>query len=177
LNKKYFIAILLPGRVLEQVEALKQELLQQFNLKAALRSPAHITLHRPFEWSEKKEEQLVNTLGEFKFNRNFEIALKDFNCFEPRVIFADVIKNEVMNELHYNLKYFAQQKLHLYNEVDDMRGFHPHVTIAFRDLRKNKFPGAWEKFKDRKFNAEFRYTGFSLLRLEKKWEPIHHFLP
>jgi 2'-5' RNA ligase len=175
LNKKYFIAILLPSRALEQAEALKQELLQEFNLKAAFRSPAHITLHRPFEWKEEKEQQLINILSEFNFERNFNIVLKDLNCFEPRVIFVDVIENDALNELHHHLKYFAQEKLHLYNEVDDMRGFHPHVTIAFRDLKKNKFHEVWNQFKDKKFNAEFPYTGFSLLRLEKKWEAIHHF--
>jgi 2'-5' RNA ligase len=175
LNKKYFIAILLPQRVLEQVEAFKLELLQQFNLKGALRSPAHITLHRPFEWKEEKEEQLIDTLSEFKFEAGFDIVLKDFNCFEPRVIFVDVMRNESLNELHTQLKYFAQEKLRLFNEVEDMRGFHPHVTVAFRDLKKNRFAEIWGHFVQRQYNASFAYEGITLLKLEKKWEPYQHF--
>jgi 2'-5' RNA ligase len=175
LNKKYFIAILPPQRVLEQVEAFKQELLQQFNLKGALRSPAHITLHRPFEWKEEKEEQLINTLSEFKFGSRFDIVLKDFNCFEPRVIFVDVMKNETLKELHTHLKYFAQEKLHLFNEVDDMRGFHPHVTVAFRDLKKNRFNEVYTQLKARPYDATFAYKGVSLLKLNSKWEELKFF--
>jgi 2'-5' RNA ligase len=175
LNKNYFIAILPPARVLEQIEALKYELLQQFNLKGALRSPAHITVHRPFEWNEEKEEQLIGTLSNFRFEHAFEIVLKDFNCFEPRVIYVDVLKNEPLKQLHDKLKYFAQEKLNVFNDVEDMRGFHAHMTIAFRDLKKNKFQEVWQLFKERKFQAEFPYAGISLLRLEKKWEEIKFF--
>ena len=57
----------------------------------------------------------------------------------------------------------------LYNEVDDMRGFHPHATVAFRDLKKNKFEEVWKTFKEKKFDAQFEYTSFSLLKLEEKW--------
>jgi 2'-5' RNA ligase len=175
LNKKYFIAILLPEPLLGQVEALKQELLQQFNLKGALRSPSHITLHRPFEWKEEKEEILIKTLEEFQFDGKFSVRLNNFNSFTPRVIYVDVTASEMLEKLHTELKYFAQEKLHLFNEVGDMRGFHPHVTIAFRDLKKNKFPEVWKQFSDRKFTGDFPYTGFSLLKLEKRWEPIHKF--
>lgn len=175
MNKKYFIAILLPEPFLGQVETLKQELLQQFNLKGALRSPAHITLHRPFEWKEEKEEVLIKTLESFKFQEPFSIQLKNFNCFEPRVIYVDVLQNTMLKELHTSLKYFAQENLKLYNEVQDMRGFHPHVTIAFRDLKKNRFAGVWDQFKEREFDANFNARGFSLLKLEKQWQPIHHF--
>lgn len=175
MNKKYFIAILLPEPFLGQVEALKQELLQQFNLKGALRSPAHITLHRPFEWKEEKEEMLIKTLKDFKLQAPFSIQLKNFNCFEPRVIYADVVPNTALKELHTNLKYFAQEKLKLYNEVEDMRGFHPHVTIAFRDLKKNRFKEVWDRFKEREFDAHFNSNGFTVLKLEKQWKPLHHF--
>jgi 2'-5' RNA ligase len=169
LNKKYFIAILLPEPILGQVESYKQYLLKQFNLRGALRSPAHITLHRPFEWKAEKENVLIETLQKFDFSTGFNIELQNFNCFSPRVIYVDVLKNEKLEELHTNLKYFAQNNLKLLNEVEDMRGFHPHVTIAFRDLRKNKFEEVWNTFKEKTFAAKFDYTGFSLLKLESKW--------
>jgi len=175
LNNKYFIAILLPEPILGQVESYKQELLKQFNLRGALRSPAHITLHRPFEWKQEKENVLIETLQKFSFNFKFEIELHNFNCFAPRVIYVDVLKNEKLEELHTNLKYFAQNNLNLLNEVEDMRGFHPHVTIAFRDLRKNKFEKVWTQFKEKKYEAKFEFTGFSLLKLNSKWEEINFF--
>ncbi len=175
MNNTYFIAILLPERVLSQVEALKMELLEQFNLKGALRSPAHITLHRPFEWKQEKEDELIEKLNEFKFNKDFEIVLKDFNCFEPRVIYVDVVNNELLGDLHDQLKYFAQKKLHLFNEVNDERGFHPHVTIAFRDLKKHMFQEVWSCFKDRKFDDRLLFGGITLLKLQQRWEVLHQF--
>lgn len=175
MNKKYFIAIVLPEPCQTAVMAYKTELLKQFNLKGALRSPAHITLHRPFEWKEEKEAELIEKLSQFKFGSEFEIELNNFNCFEPRVVYVDVMKNDLMYELHRELKYYAQVNLKLYNETGDMRGFHPHVTIAFRDLKKKMFDDVWNEFKDRKYKAEFQYTGFSLLKLEEKWEEREFF--
>lgn len=175
LNNKYFLAILMPEPILGQVESYKQDLLKQFNLRGALRSPAHITLHRPFEWKAEKEDLLIETLQKFDQSTPFKIKLKDFNCFEPRVIYVDVLKNEKLDELHKRLKYFAQENLKLLNEVNDMRGFHPHVTIAFRDLRKNKFEEVWQQFKEKKYQANFEYKGFSLLKLNSKWEELKFF--
>lgn len=159
----------------QEVEAMKQKLFTHFGLKGALRSPAHITLHRPFEWKEAKEQVLIDTLQKFEFGKTINLELKNFNCFHPRVIYVDVLKNELLFDLHKRLKYYAQEKLKLLNEVEDMRGFHPHATIAFRDLRKNKFEAVWNEFKERSYNAEFKAEGFSLLRLETKWEELHYF--
>ena len=172
LNNKYFIAILMPEPILGQVESYKQDLLKQFNLRGALRSPAHITLHRPFEWKASKENMLIETLQKFSFGSVFDIELQNFNCFAPRVIYVDVLKNEMLEELHTRLKYFAQENLKLLNEVEDMRGFHPHVTIALRDLRKNKFEEVWHQFKEKKYAAEFKFSGITLFKLNKQWEPI-----
>jgi 2'-5' RNA ligase len=168
--KKYFIAIVIPEPLHSQIEAIKQNLFAEHGLKGALRSPPHITLHRPFEWKEEKESVLIETLKTFKFEKGFEMQLMNFNFFEPRVIYADVIKNETLEELHQHLKTFAQKELRLLNEINDLRGFHPHVTVAFRDLKKPKFYELQKDFETKKLEGVFKYSGFSLLKLEKKWE-------
>jgi 2'-5' RNA ligase len=174
-SKKYFIAIVIPGGLFEEIEAVKQALCAEHNLKGALRSPAHITLHRPFEWKEEKESLLIEKLRDFKFDRPFEIHLKDFNFFEPRVIYVDILQNNLLFELHKELAAFAKKELRLFNEVEDKRGFHPHVTVAFRDLKKPKFYSLQEEFKLKKIEGSFEYKGFSLLKLEKKWEVLETF--
>lgn len=173
MQKKYFIAIVPPENVLLKIEAVKENLFREFGLKGALRSPAHITLHRPFEWKAEKEEELISALKEFRFNEQFLIELKNYNCFQPRVIYIDVVKNDALNNLHSELKKYARHNLQLFNEDNDLRGFHPHVTVAFRDLKKQLFYKLWEeRFKAARFEGHFDFTGFSLLRLEKKWEVI-----
>ncbi len=76
--KKYFIAIVIPGPLFGETEAVKQELFEAHGLKGALRSPAHITLHRPFEWKEEKEAALVETLKKFEFKTFVQISTLNF---------------------------------------------------------------------------------------------------
>ncbi len=173
--KKYFIAIVIPEPLFTEIESLKHELLTSHGLKGALRSPAHITLHRPFEWKEEKEGLLIEKLRNFKFDSDFKIELQDFAWFEPRVIYVNVQSNEQLFELHSRLTSYAKQELKLFNEAEDLRGFHPHVTIASRDLKKPIFYELQESFKSRKLEGIFGYQGFSLLKLENKWEFLHLF--
>jgi 2'-5' RNA ligase len=173
--EKYFLAIVIPQPQQAEIEKIKTSLLDEHGLKGALRSPAHITLHRPFEWKSGKENMLIDRLRDFRFDKAFDIQLKDFGAFEPRVIYVNVLQNETLGKLHPNLKRFAQKELRLMNEVNDLRAFHPHVTIAFRDLRKNRFEAIWEEFRNRKFDASFSCGGFSLLRLEDRWQEVCFF--
>lgn len=173
---KYFIAIVPPEPLFSELEAIKLDVSRRYNNKSALRSPAHITLHMPFELKSEKEELLLNTLNGFKFSTAFEIELKDFSCFEPKVIFADVVKNPRLFELQKNLVYCIKSHLNIFNQSESERGFHPHVTIAFRDLRKEDFYIAYEEFKHKKLSGTFFCNSFWLLKhSEKKWHLFKQF--
>jgi 2'-5' RNA ligase len=174
--QKYFIAILPPDPVLSELESIKLDISQRYNNKSALRSPAHITLHMPFEFKSEKEALIIEALNDFKFNSAVDIELKDFSCFEPKVIFVDVVKNETLSELQKNLVYQVKSRLNIFNQAESERGFHPHVTIAFRDLRKEDFYIAYEEFKKKTFSAKFSCNSFWLLKhAERKWHPFKEF--
>jgi 2'-5' RNA ligase len=173
--KKYFIAVVLKGDLLEKAEQLKLELYKQHGLKGSLRSPAHITLHRPFQWKEEKEPVLIKTLKVFKAGEPFSVQLNGFGSFEPRVIFIDMIKNEKLEKLHAQLAKFAAEKLGLLNEVEDLRGFHPHITIAFRDLKKPLFHQLWPAYQSKSFSGTLEVGSIELLKLADKWEVIETF--
>ncbi|PBQ32064.1 2'-5' RNA ligase [Sphingobacteriaceae bacterium] len=173
--KKYFLAIVIPEPLFSEIEAIKQNLFEEHHLKGALRSPAHITLHRPFEWKEERESELIQKVSDFKFSVPFPLQIKNFAFFEPRVIYADVLKNELLYQLHAELTLYAKKELKLFNESEDMRGFHPHITVAFRDLKKPKFYELQKTFESKKLEGTLEYTGFSLLKLEKRWEEIKYF--
>ncbi|MBK9285379.1 MAG: 2'-5' RNA ligase family protein [Sphingobacteriaceae bacterium] len=174
-NKKYFVAIIPPDSVFEKIENIKLEIFNEYKLKGALRSPSHITLHRPFSWKSDRENELIEKLGTFHFNKKFLIQLYNFNTFSPRVIYVDVKKSNELTDLHYLFMGFAKRELGLFNELNDLRGFYPHITIAFRDLKKQQFYKMWEKFEKKTFEDQFNYQGFSLLCLDKKWEILHNF--
>ncbi|MGZ3861764.1 MAG: RNA 2',3'-cyclic phosphodiesterase [Bacteroidia bacterium] len=174
--EKYFIAINIPEPFQEQIREMKEYVAVNFKSKGALRSPAHITLHLPFRWKPEKENELIGKLQEFHFGRSFQIKLKGFACFEPRVLYVDVEPNETLSELQSAIVKHVKETLNLFNEAGNRRGFHPHVTIAFRDLKKDQFRLAWEHFKERQFLAEFMCNSFCLLKYGPgKWEVYREF--
>ena len=173
---KYFIAIVLPSPYQHQVMAMKEYVRDHFGSKAALRSPAHITLHMPFEYKLKKEDLLLDTLHSFKFAQPVDVELRDFNCFEPRVVYVDVIPNPLLDRLQRELVNHVKSELYLMNEAENKRGFHPHATIAFRDLNREKFRAAWEHYQKQHYSAHFVATSFHLLKHSPgKWEVFREF--
>ena len=56
----------------------------------------------------------------------------------------------------------------------ESRHFHPHITIATRDLHKKTFYEAWQLFETKEFTEEWMATGMSVLRHNKSnWNVIH----
>lgn len=174
---QYFIATVPETPLSDEVNALREYVGERYESSAALRSPPHITLHMPFRWREDREAQLVSTLSEFIKAGSFDeftIALRDFGAFAPHVIFVGVVPNEALNNLQHALVLFCRQKLNLFNADYKDRPYHPHVTIAFRDLKKAQFLEAWREFETRKFKADFVARGISLLKHDgHRWEVIH----
>lgn len=167
---KYFIALVPSGEALAAFEAIKQEIFETYHVKGALRSPAHITLHRPFEWPNEKEEKLISTLQSFEFGKELTVPVRDFGWFEPRVLFAAVVKTQELTDLHARLSRYCQRELKLLNEINDRRGFHPHVTLAFRDLKKLQFYALQEKFRARKLQLDLPVRGITLLKMHERWQ-------
>ncbi len=164
MNCKYFIAIIPPEPVFSASEKVKLEISEKYNNKSALRSPAHITLHMPFEMKEQKEGHLIEKISTFKFSSPFNIHLQNYSCFEPKVIFIDVIKNETLNELQKQLVLHVKSNLNIFNQYEDRRAYHPHLTIAFRDLKKTDFYLANEEYKNKTFSGRFNVNSFFLLK-------------
>ena len=169
----YFVALVAPTEIDQRVLKWKNFFKENYSCTVALKSPAHITLIPPFWMNEDLEKDLINSINEFSTGKNkFEIILKDFAVFKPRVIYVDVLKNEALAQLHELLTDFilAQNKFPVKKED---RPFHPHVTLATRDLYKKAFYEAWEKFSVKKFEATWLVNGVSLLRHNKKnWDVI-----
>ncbi len=176
MNQKYFIAIIPPEPVFSEIEKVKLEISQKYNNKSSLRSPAHITLHMPFEIKESKEQDLIQKISDFKFSDLFSLELKNYSGFEPKVIFIDVVPNEILNSLQKELVFHVKSNLNIFNQYEDKRAYHPHVTIAFRDLKKTDFYLANEEYRTKTFSAEFKVNSFFLLKhTGKVWLPLKEF--
>lgn len=172
--KLYFLAILPPENILEEIKHFKLEIAEKYAAKHALKLPAHITIKRPFKMNEVQEKDLVNSLNKFAVEKvPFEVKLKDFSSFPPRVIFVEVENKKPVVEF-YN---YLQQHLESNPQLKDQdEHFHPHLTVATRDLQIGKFSKAWEEFRNKKYRAAFKVDKFSLMKHNgKQWEIAENF--
>lgn len=164
-QQRYFIAIVPRSPISEVVTQLQLGLKDKFGTRAALGSPPHITLHMPFLWNEEKEAELAHALSSFADSVSpFNIELRDFGAFPPRVIFINVERTTALADCQHRLQRFCRLNLNLFNADYQDRPYHPHMTLAFRDLRKAAFPAAWLEFQDRSYLADFEAQGISLLK-------------
>jgi 2'-5' RNA ligase len=173
----YFLAILPPESVSREINDIREYVKVTYSTKAALRSPPHVTLHMPFSWSEKKEERLIKKLRQFSsIQEFFTLALRDFGCFDPRVIFICVDETLTLADLQKKLDRFCKVELGLFNANYKDLPFHPHLTIAFRDLKKEMFAKAWEEFRTKSFRADFDASNLVLLKhAHSRWEVFMRF--
>ena len=168
----YFVAIVPPKDIQHEVTRLKELVADRFQSKHALKSPPHITLHMPFRWKEKKFGQLAKVMQQLnKDLQPFEVQLKDFDFFEPRVVFVDVMESQALLRLQKDVVDCFRKELKLDNGNYKGQGFHPHVTIGFRDLKKPMFFEAKKEFEERTFQAKFMAEELTLLKHNgQKWE-------
>ncbi len=176
-RRLYFIAIIPPTPFFEEALKAKQYFAEHYSSRGALKSPPHITLRMPFMWKEEKEDTLISAVAKFsEKNEPIQIQFNHFGCFPPRVIFIDVKKSEPLNLIQRNLQLFCKQELNLFNANDKEFAFNPHLTVAFRDLKKSAFQKAWEEFREKKFEGEFIVETVTLLKHSgKQWETLTTF--
>ena len=174
---KYFIALIPPPSVYDLAMQWKEFFKTNFNSKAALNSPPHITLHMPFERKTSKEEMLKTAFQKFSSEQQpFHVQVKNFGCFPPRVIFLQVVENASLHAMQKRLVSFCKLELNLFNANRLDKPFNPHLTVAFRDLKKNDFPKAWELIQTHSFEENFFASQLSLLkRTGHFWTVLENF--
>lgn len=173
----YFVAIIPPDPVLNDAQQLKKHFAQTYNSKAALRSPPHITLHMPFRYKVEKEKKITDSLEQITSEvAPFSIQINGFGAFDPRVIYLNVIRNESLVHLQRQVGQTMKKTLNIHNANYKDRVFNPHLTVAFRDLRKPAFHEAWKVFKEKPYDTGFTTSAFSLLKHDgQSWQVFKSF--
>jgi 2'-5' RNA ligase len=173
----YFIAILPAQELRQEVTTLKNYMAQKYFSKAALTSPPHITLFPPYRREEHDENLVSNSLLAFAEKQTgFEISLTGFGSFKPSVIFIKPEHNELLNSMQSQLLIHLKSTISL-QDAQNERPYHPHMTIAARDLKKNFFYDAWEEFKEKEFKRTFEVKSIFLLKHNgKHWDILGEYL-
>jgi len=171
----WFIALIPDETIAEEVRTYKQYAARHFRAQRALRSPAHITLIPPFFCPLRFLGRMRKTLSDFvAAQKPFDLQLSGFDCFAPRVIFIDVADAPLLMELQRALARCWEQEMDW--DPGDRRDFHPHMTIAFKDLTRSRFPEAWAYFREQEYARTFCVEGIWLLRhKDKQWQPFQFF--
>ena len=171
----FFIALIPSDELLEQLWDLKKEISQKYNTRRALNSPPHVTLFMPFQWRDDRTKELVNHLSKIE-SPSILLNLKNFAAFAPRVLYVDIELNDKLYDLYDLVRKSSQKILPAKDASYKNRGFTPHVTLAFRDLKKSNFNEAWEEYKDKEFSATQLIKKFSLLKHNgKNWDVFKEF--
>lgn len=174
----YFVAVLPEKEVREKVQKIKEEVAEKYGSRASLKSPPHITLYMPFRWQKEREYELHEVLAIIAGSHfAFELHLKNFGAFKPRVIFIDLLSSGELEELQKDIISTFKRELKLIDKGFEERPFHPHMTIAFRDLKKPMFFKAWnEEFKERVFQKSIIINRLALLKHNgKSWDVYKEF--
>ena len=163
-RKLYFIALVPDRELREEIRRLKEQMQKRFNAGHALKSPAHITLQMPFKRNETDEIQMDDALRDFAAGESsFVVELNGYGSFAPKVIFIKVVNHQPVHDLHARLKRVLTEKLH-FTPAEVMSGFHPHITLATRDLTPDAFKKAWPEVEKKEFKASFDAGSICLLK-------------
>ena len=173
----YFLAIIPPEPVYSDAQCWKEHFSQTYHSKMACNSPPHITLHMPFQCKDQKKASLVDALRlTGKQNKSFALKINGFGAFAPRVIFMEVLENLFLNQLRESIHKVMKKKFHIFNANYRNYPFRPHITLAFRDLKKDKFENAWGEFVAKTYQEHFLVDKFWLLKHDhKRWQPHQSF--
>lgn len=176
-NNLYFVALLPPSPVYEEAQEYRLYFKENYNSEHALKSPPHITLLSPFRLEKEKYDQLESVLdGISQSITPFTVRLRNFSTFPPGVIYIDVESDEELINLQQKLEQTARKKSDLFNYNYHRRDYHPHLTLAFKDLSKDNFHKAWQEFKDKKYRADFKAESLTLLKHDGQcWQVENEF--
>ncbi|MDJ1173202.1 2'-5' RNA ligase family protein [Roseofilum capinflatum] len=174
--QRFFVALVVPSGLQEQVEQIKQEFGDRYQSRKAFNAPAHITLQPPFEWEPDNIQQVEESLAEFVgYHSPIPIQLDGFAAFPPRVIYVHVVKTPELMALQPALIEHLQTTLPEIQRPHH-RAFTPHVTVAFRDLTPKNFRLAWPQFEHRPFQGTFTASSLTLLHHNgQRWQSCAEF--
>ena len=170
----YFIAIVLPQDLNEKVLKYKNMMFEKYNCKVGLKSPAHITLVSTFWMEEEKQEGLIVDINSLSNDvEPFPVLTSNFSAFKPKTIFISTAPSDKLSQVKIATDEFFRNNS-FYNIKTESRPFHPHITIATRDLYKKDFQEIWPWFAEKKFEEKWTAEGLSVLKHNKKnWDVIY----
>lgn len=169
----FYIAIVCPEQVEEKIKELKEHMQSRYGCRAALKSPAHLTIIPPFRAEDEMEKNLLDFVQTFNMGMvPVDITITGFSNFGDRVLYADVLPNASLNQLEKEATTEFNNSFPAI--IFGMKPeFNPHVTIATRDIPEGKLAEAKSYFEDNhSLNETFTAKEMVLFKLVNGWWQI-----
>ncbi|MES2628354.1 MAG: methylated-DNA--[protein]-cysteine S-methyltransferase [Bacteroidota bacterium] len=174
----YMVALVPPKKLVERLEEVRQEFASNYNCKAALKTPVHLTLVPPFQLDIEKETELVEALKAGEELNRFAVELKDYGYFmDNEVLFVSVKPSVELSVLQEAVKNWVHDGFEVSEKYHNHEEFNPHVTIGRKDIPKGRFADAVNEYSTLKFAAKFENKAFYLWRHDGKAWQIHTRFP
>ena len=174
----YFIAIIPPADICEEVTAFRNNFKENYNSRAALKNIPHITLKAPFKVDAAQHTDVLQWYASLPVTKgSFVIQLHNFGAFpnpnRPVVFIHPVITPQLKTLQSQIIKSFETAYPDIPVHYHEHR-FAPHMTIAYRDLAYAEFNKAWtDVYCDKEYSAQFEVNSFYLLQHNgARWEVI-----
>jgi len=174
-SRLFFLAIIPPSPVYDQVHDLKLLFSREYQTSRALNSPPHITVIPPFQIPLQSLPTLEVFFNEkVSFFQSEQVSLNGFGCFRPHVIYIN-------SQISQEFTAARSQLLHQFYDIfpqprQDTRLYHPHMTVAFKDLSPTMFSKAWPVVRVMGFSSSFTIEELVLLKYESgKWVAFRTF--
>jgi 2'-5' RNA ligase len=172
----YFIALISRRELREKITAIKHDFATRFNSRTALKVYPHITLKAPFKLAASAHNELMKWFTDLHvLQQSFTVQLKNFDAFNnkknPVIFVRPVITKDLQSLQQQIIASFSSAFPALLHPVD--KEFHPHITVAYRDLTPEMFTKAWSEYQHKTFDASFDVDAVYLLQHDsKKWNII-----
>ncbi|GAB4094511.1 2'-5' RNA ligase family protein [Flaviaesturariibacter terrae] len=167
----YYVAIVLPEELNRKIHPFKEWMRERFGCLVGLKSPAHITLLPPFWMDPAREPDFSADLDAFaRTQAPIPVTALGFSAFKPRTLFIDVVADEPLRALKAACDHWFEARPQ-YGIRIDRRPFHPHITIATRDLPRGSFAEAWAHFEGLRFQETWTADAATILKHNGKgWD-------
>lgn len=169
----YLIAILPPSEQAGVIDALRRECSEKYQVFRALRPPVHMTLYKPVWLSSEQEDLLIREMRLAGAQQHgFIQEAADFSKFSNRVLYLRAVPNPELIALQRRIaRVFSDSGFDPDGGNND--AYHPHFTLAYRDVTPEKFQEMWKEYQDRRFRITFPADHFSILKHDgKKWQVL-----
>ncbi len=179
MERLYFVAALSDLDLERNFWQMKDEVSKKTGSVKGLRVLPHITEINPFKRSEDDESKIIDQLHAIISSFTpVEINFDGFGYFEnpkSHTIYVRVKNDPILQEQHKQLNLYARHKLGFDPKHAPLK-FTPHMTLAYRDLDKQKFDYAWPDYSNRKFEEKMMLQSLWLLKHDGLcWIPYEEF--